>query len=93
MNSADLENVKRFQESFKKEFKDFKHIEIQSDPEIESGGANDAVTTAKILDANVTTSKIADANITTAKILDDNITTAKQYSIMVPRFHHGRVSC
>jgi hypothetical protein len=39
--------------------------------------ANDAVTTAKILDANVTTSKIADANITTAKILDDNITTAK----------------
>ena len=39
--------------------------------------AADAVTTAKILDANVTTSKIADANITTAKILDDNITTAK----------------
>ena len=38
VNSADLENVKRFQESFKKEFKDFKHIEIQSDPEIESGG-------------------------------------------------------
>ena len=39
--------------------------------------ANDAVTTAKILDANVTTAKIADNNITTAKILDDNITTAK----------------
>lgn len=38
VNSADLENVKRFQESFKKEFKDFKHIEIQSDPDIESGG-------------------------------------------------------
>ena len=39
--------------------------------------ANDAVTTAKILDANVTTGKIADANITTAKILDSNVTTAK----------------
>jgi hypothetical protein len=39
--------------------------------------ANDAVTTAKILDANITTAKIADNNITTAKILDDNITTAK----------------
>jgi hypothetical protein len=39
--------------------------------------ANDAVTTVKILDANVTTAKIADNNITTAKILDDNITTAK----------------
>lgn len=38
VNSADLENVKRFQESFKKEFKDFKQIEIKSDPEIESGG-------------------------------------------------------
>ena len=39
--------------------------------------ANNAVTTVKILDANVTTAKIADNNITTAKILDDNITTAK----------------
>jgi hypothetical protein len=39
--------------------------------------ANDAVTTAKILDANITTAKILDANITTAKILDANITTAK----------------
>jgi flagellar assembly protein FliH len=38
VNSADLENVKQFQESFKKEFKDFKHIEIKSDPDIESGG-------------------------------------------------------
>ena len=39
--------------------------------------ANDAVTTAKILDANVTTAKILDDNITTAKILDSNVTTAK----------------
>jgi hypothetical protein len=31
--------------------------------------ANNAVTTAKILDANITTSKIADANITDAKIV------------------------
>jgi len=39
--------------------------------------ANNAVTTAKILDANVTAAKIADANVTTAKILDANVTTAK----------------
>jgi uncharacterized protein YjbI with pentapeptide repeats len=37
----------------------------------------DAVTTAKIADANVTTAKIADANVTTAKIADDNVTFAK----------------
>ena len=36
-----------------------------------------AVTTAKILDANVTTDKIADGNVTTAKILDANVTEAK----------------
>lgn len=39
--------------------------------------ADDAITTAKILDANVTTAKIADNGITTAKILDGNVTTAK----------------
>jgi microcystin-dependent protein len=39
--------------------------------------ATDAVTTAKITDANVTTAKIADANVTTAKIADANVTTAK----------------
>jgi hypothetical protein len=38
---------------------------------------NNAVTTAKILDANVTTAKILDANVTTAKIADDAITSAK----------------
>jgi len=38
---------------------------------------NDAVVTAKILDANVTTAKIADANVTTDKIADTNVTTAK----------------
>jgi hypothetical protein len=39
--------------------------------------ATNAVTTAKITDANVTTAKIADDNVTTAKILDSNVTTAK----------------
>jgi hypothetical protein len=39
--------------------------------------AANAVTTAKITDANVTTAKIADANITTAKIADLNVTTGK----------------
>lgn len=39
--------------------------------------ASDAVTTAKILNANVTTAKIANDAITTAKILDGNVTTAK----------------
>ena len=39
--------------------------------------ADDAVTTAKILDSNVTTAKIASDAVTTAKILDSNVTTAK----------------
>lgn len=39
--------------------------------------ASNAVTTAKIKDANVTTAKIADANVTTAKIADGNVTNAK----------------
>jgi len=39
--------------------------------------ANDAVTTARILNANVTTAKIADDAVTTAKILNANVTTAK----------------
>ena len=38
--------------------------------------ADDAVTTAKILNANVTTAKIADDAITSAKIADDAITSA-----------------
>jgi len=38
---------------------------------------NNAITTAKILDANVTTAKVADAAITTIKILDANVTSAK----------------
>ena len=37
----------------------------------------DAVTTAKIADANVTTAKIADANVTTAKIADGAVTKNK----------------
>jgi hypothetical protein len=36
-----------------------------------------AVTTAKITDANVTTAKLVDAAVTTAKITDANVTTAK----------------
>ena len=39
--------------------------------------SDNAVTTAKITDANITTSKVADTAITTAKITDANITTAK----------------
>jgi hypothetical protein len=39
--------------------------------------ANNAVTTAKILNANVTTDKIADDAVITAKILNSNVTTAK----------------
>ena len=39
--------------------------------------AADAVTTPKILDANVTAAKIAADAVTTAKILDANVTTAK----------------
>ena len=38
---------------------------------------DNAVTTAKILDANVTTDKLADNAVTTAKILDANVTTDK----------------
>ena len=39
--------------------------------------AANAVTTAKITDANVTTAKIADAAVTTAKITDANVTDTK----------------
>ena len=39
--------------------------------------ANDSVTTAKILNANVTAAKIASDAVTTVKILDANVTTAK----------------
>jgi len=42
-----------------------------------AGIASDAVTTAKILDANVTAGKLASDAVTTAKILDSNVTTAK----------------
>jgi uncharacterized protein YjbI with pentapeptide repeats len=38
---------------------------------------NNAVTTAKIADANVTAAKLAADSVTTAKILDANVTTAK----------------
>lgn len=39
--------------------------------------ASDAVTTVKILDANVTAAKLASDSVTTVKILDANVTTAK----------------
>jgi hypothetical protein len=39
--------------------------------------ANNAITTSKILDANVTTPKIADASVTTPKLADAAVTTAK----------------
>ena len=38
---------------------------------------SNAVTTAKITDANVTAGKLASDSVTTAKILDSNVTTAK----------------
>ena len=38
---------------------------------------NDAITTVKILDANVTAAKLATDSVETAKILNDNVTTAK----------------
>ena len=44
---------------------------------IQGALAANAVTTAKILDANVTAAKIASDAVTTAKILDANVTTAK----------------
>jgi hypothetical protein len=42
-----------------------------------AGIASNAVTTAKITDANVTEAKIASDAVTTAKILDANVTAAK----------------
>jgi len=42
-----------------------------------AGLATDAVTTVKILDANVTAAKLATDAVTTAKILDANVTAAK----------------
>ena len=44
---------------------------------IQGALAANAVTTAKILDANVTAAKIASDAVTTVKILDANVTTAK----------------
>jgi hypothetical protein len=42
-----------------------------------AGLASDAVTTAKILNANVTAAKLASDSVETAKILDLNVTTGK----------------
>jgi hypothetical protein len=39
--------------------------------------ADNAVTTAKITDANITSAKLASDSVTTAKITDANVTTAK----------------
>ena len=44
---------------------------------IQGALAANAVTTAKILDANVTAAKLASDAVTTVKILDANVTTAK----------------
>ena len=42
-----------------------------------SGIKDNAITTAKIVDANVTTAKVADNAVTTAKITNANVTDAK----------------
>jgi hypothetical protein len=44
---------------------------------IQGALASNAVTTAKILDANVTAAKLASDAVTTVKILDANVTAAK----------------
>lgn len=53
--------------------------------------ANNAVTTAKITDANVTTAKIADLNVTTGKIADSAVTQAKiaDGAVTVAKFGTG----
>jgi len=48
-----------------------------------AGIASDAVTTAKILDANVTAGKLASNAVETAKILDANVTGAKLANLTV----------
>ena len=54
---------------------------------------DNAITTAKILNANVTTAKIADANVTTVKIADANVTTAKiaDAAITAAKFATGAI--
>ena len=54
--------------------------------------ATDAVTTAKITNANVTTAKLADDAVTTAKILNANVTYAKIQNISATDKVLGRVS-
>ena len=53
--------------------------------------ANDAVTTAKILDLNVTTGKIADLAVTTAKIAADAVDNTKLANVATATFK-GRVT-
>jgi hypothetical protein len=64
----------------------FSKLNLLGTPSIAAVGVNDitasmisanAVTTVKILNANVTEAKIATDAVTTAKILDANVTTAK----------------
>jgi hypothetical protein len=56
-------------------------VDLSGDVTVNNAGAvtiaNNAVTTAKILDANVTDAKLATNAVTTAKILDANVTNAK----------------
>jgi len=59
----------------------FHNVSLSGDLTITNAGvatiANNAVTTAKILDGNVTDAKLANDSVTTAKILDANVTNAK----------------
>jgi hypothetical protein len=56
-------------------------VNMSGDVAIDNAGAttiqNDAVTTAKIADANVTTAKLADGSVTNVKIAADAVTTDK----------------
>ena len=54
--------------------------------------ANDAVTTAKITDANVTSTKLADDAVETAKIKNANVTYAKIQNVSATDKVLGRVS-
>ena len=54
--------------------------------------ANDAVTTAKILNANVTTAKIADDAVTAAKLADTAVTAGSYTATNITVDAQGRIT-